>query len=81
MAALNQQQYKKFAAPDIRFKDPFNDVTGIDSLRAIFLHMFEEMERPAFQVTHRAKDAQEDAVWFLRWRSVGSSRRRSKTSW
>lgn len=71
----------EFAAPDIRFKDPFNDVTGIDPMRAIFLHMFEKMERPAFQVTHRAKDAQDDAVWFLRWRLTGQLRALSNRDW
>ncbi len=58
-------------APDVRFKDPFNDVTGIDAITAIFEHMFETVEEPAFRVLHRAQSAEDDSVWFLRWRLTG----------
>lgn len=67
--------------PDIRFKDPFNDVTGADAMHAIFHHMFNEMESPVFQVTHRAKDADDDSVWFLRWRLTGKLRSLSNRNW
>ncbi len=57
--------------PDVHFKDPFNDVTGIDAMRAIFEHMFETIEDPVFQVTHRAPSIENEKVWFLRWRLTG----------
>jgi len=57
--------------PDVRFKDPFNDVTGIDAMRAIFEHMFETVDDLTFQVTHRARSIEDDTVWFLRWRLTG----------
>lgn len=57
--------------PDVRFKDPFNDVTGIDAMTAIFNDMFEKVDEPAFRVTHRAQSAEDDTVWFLRWRLTG----------
>ena len=38
-------------APDARFKDPFNEVVGIDAIRRIFEHMFTTTEAPRFVVT------------------------------
>lgn len=52
------------AAPDVRFRDPFNDVTGRDAFKAVFRHMFEATEDPAFTVTHTARDG---AVAMYRW--------------
>jgi hypothetical protein len=34
-----------------RFKDPFNDVTGIAAIQQIFTHMFHALEQPHFVVT------------------------------
>lgn len=38
-------------APHARFKDPFNDVAGLDAIAAIFRHMFEQVGEPRFEVT------------------------------
>ena len=38
-------------APDVRFRDPFNDVRGIEELRRIFGHMYETLEEPRFAIT------------------------------
>ena len=32
-----------YVTEDVRFKDPFNDVQGIENMRAIFAHMFETL--------------------------------------
>ena len=37
-------------AGDARFKDPFNDVRGVDAIRAIFAHMFRTLREPRFVV-------------------------------
>ena len=74
-------QLADHVTPDIRFKDPFNDVTGTDAMHAIFRHMFEAMENPVFQVTHRAQDAHDETVWFLRWRLTGRLRSLSNRDW
>ena len=37
-------------SPQVRFTDPFNDVTGREAFRAIFTHMFETCE--AVSYTH-----------------------------
>jgi steroid delta-isomerase len=48
LASLDQ-----FYAADARFKDPFNEVVGIDAIRRIFAHMFEATDAPRFVVTER----------------------------
>lgn len=40
-------------APDARFKDPFNDVTGLPEIQRIFRHMFVALENPHFLITGR----------------------------
>lgn len=38
-------------AQDAHFKDPFNDVVGIDKIQAIYAHMFENLTNPRFEIT------------------------------
>lgn len=51
-------------APEARFKDPFNDVTGLSAIRGIFEHMFVALEAPRFIVSGRIV---QDAQCFLTW--------------
>ncbi len=37
-------------APEVHFRDPFNDVRGIGELRRIFGHMYETLEEPRFAI-------------------------------
>lgn len=37
-------------APDAYFKDPFNEVRGIEAIRRIFSHMFLQVDSPRFVV-------------------------------
>lgn len=37
-------------APDACFRDPFNEVRGIDELRRIFDHMYDSLDEPRFLV-------------------------------
>ena len=41
-----------YVAENVRFKDPFNDVMGSDKMKAVFLHMFDNVEDVKFKV-HR----------------------------
>ena len=47
-----------------RFKDPFNDVTGLPAIEGIFAHMFVALESPRFVVTERIVQGQQ---CFLTW--------------
>ncbi len=42
-----------FYCADARFKDPFNDVTGLASIARIYLHMFDQLHEPRFVITGR----------------------------
>ena len=37
--------------PEAYFRDPFNEVRGIEELRRIFGHMYETLEEPRFAIT------------------------------
>jgi hypothetical protein len=51
-------------APDARFKDPFNDVTGTPAIAHIFAHMFSALDQPRFVVTGQVVQATQ---CFLTW--------------
>lgn len=59
---------ESFVSADIRFKDPFNDLTGIDSFRNLLIEMLNNVEGLKFNVTHRAWT---EDVLFLRWSFQG----------
>lgn len=60
-------------AEDIRFADPFNDVTGVDAMRRVFQHMFETVGPVGFSVRHIAGDG---AVALMAWRFSAALRGR-----
>jgi hypothetical protein len=56
-------------APDVRFKDPFNEVRGVEAYRRLLAKMFEAVPDVRFTVSHRAVDGE---TCFLRWRCAGT---------
>ena len=42
---------KDFYCVDALFKDPFNEVQGVDAVAAIFSHMFDALIQPRFVIT------------------------------
>lgn len=51
-------------APDARFKDPFNDVRGVDAITRIFAHMYATTREPQFVIREHALHG--DRL-FIRW--------------
>ena len=49
---------------DAFFKDPFNEVTGVAHIVAIFQHMFEQVDAPRFVVTHQVVNGKDG---FITW--------------
>ena len=43
----------RFYAADAEFKDPFNEVRGVESIKHIFRHMFTQVAEPRFVVGSR----------------------------
>lgn len=62
-------------ARDAQFKDPFNDVRGIDAIVAIFEHMYQQVDDPRFFVRTRV---QQGADAFLVWDFTFRMKRFSK---
>ncbi|SMC26151.1 SnoaL-like domain-containing protein [Andreprevotia lacus DSM 23236] len=46
-------QVDQFYAPQARFKDPFNDVSGVVAIRRLFEHMFDTTDNPRFVMLER----------------------------
>jgi len=62
----------RFYAADTRFKDPFNEVVGVEAVAGIFGHMFANLDGPRFEV--RDLIVQGDQA-FLSWDFVFRMRR------
>lgn len=68
-----------FVTPDVRFADPFHDVTGREAMRAIFERMFEDVGDLRFRAhTRSASDEFGFFSWVLEgrlgnrpWRATG----------
>ena len=51
-------------APEVAFRDPFNDVRGVARFRAVLEGMFHELREPRFKVLDHAVSGR---VCYLRW--------------
>ena len=51
-------------AADAHFKDPFNDVQGLDAIRRIFAHMFVALRQPCFVITRQVTQGDD---CFITW--------------
>lgn len=60
---------REIYAVDAKFKDPFNNVQGIDAIQHLFSHMFEQVRDPVFVVTGQVM--QNDDL-FLTWEFIFS---------
>ena len=54
----------RYYAAQAQFKDPFNEVQGLEAIQAIFAHMFTALHEPRFVVTTRVVQGQQ---CFLTW--------------
>jgi hypothetical protein len=53
LSATSVARLPEFYAEDAAFKDPFNEVRGVDAIVRIFRHMFVQVAEPRFVVTGR----------------------------
>ena len=52
-----------------RFKDPFNDVTGIEEINKVFHHMFETLNTPKFVIDEAVLESD---VAYIKWKFTGA---------
>lgn len=56
-------------APEARFKDPFNEVTGLPAIRRVYAHMYEALDTPRFVVHEVIADGPQCVLtWDFRFR-------------
>jgi hypothetical protein len=60
----NLDELRTLCAPNVRFRDPFNDVRGDDQIVRIFAQMFDDVAEPAFEVVDTATSGLKS---YLRW--------------
>ena len=60
----NIDDIKQIYTEDVFFKDPFNEVNGIQHVIAIFDHMFHQLDQPRFVVTTHVSQGDQS---FLTW--------------
>ena len=58
-------------AKDVYFRDPFNEVTGVDKMQQIFAHMYETMGEVRFEILHCAMT---ETTGLFHWRIVATLR-------
>lgn len=60
--------FPEFYAANAYFKDPFNEVRGVEGIQRIFAHMFRQVEAPRFVVTDQVVDqVGATLVWEFRY--------------
>jgi ketosteroid isomerase-like protein len=57
-----------FFAQQARFRDPFNDVYGIEAIRQVFHHMFETLTAPKFVIEEAIIDSD---IAYIKWQFTG----------
>lgn len=57
-----------------RFKDPFNDVYGLERISTIFHHMFNTLTAPRFIVEESILDGD---VAYIKWQFTGSLKKKA----
>jgi steroid delta-isomerase len=60
----------EFFAHQARFKDPFNDVTGVEQISKVFHHMFETLNTPKFIIDEAVLESD---VAYIKWKFTGAS--------
>lgn len=65
MIPAELERLEEFCAPEVRFRDPFNDVTGVAAYRRVLEKMFADVGQPDFVITGRALAGER---LLLRWR-------------
>ncbi|MEI7612370.1 MAG: nuclear transport factor 2 family protein [Betaproteobacteria bacterium] len=69
LSVENLANFADFYAEDAYFKDPFNEVRGVEPIRRIFTHMFDQVAEPRFVVSERVvQGASAVLVWEFHYR-------------
>ncbi|MCG7914011.1 MAG: nuclear transport factor 2 family protein [Candidatus Thiodiazotropha weberae] len=71
------EQFDQVFNHQVHFKDPFNDVTGIESVKRVFRHMFNVCDSCQFEVGDRCGSGYQGFMhWKFHYTMKGSSKSR-----
>lgn len=65
-------EFRALCIDDVRFVDPFNDVTGIERFIGIFRHMYATVDAPRFEIVDHVLG---ERAAYVRWRFIGRPKR------
>jgi len=74
VGSLSQEtlpQITQYVSSDVLFRDPFNELVGIEKMQKIFAHMYETMGDVRFDILHHAMDGK---TGLLHWRIAATLR-------
>jgi len=57
-------EFSKWVSVDVHFRDPFNDVRGLEKMQSILMDMFERSSEPKFRVLEHRLGGD---TGFIRW--------------
>lgn len=58
LSLADAERFAEFYTEDAYFKDPFNEVRGLEAIQRIFRHMFKQVDAPRFRIVERVVDPQ-----------------------
>ena len=61
------KELRELCSPDVHFRDPFNDVRGIELFEKCMDKMFEDVGDPRFDVHDSVFSQQHQEIAYLRW--------------
>ncbi len=57
--------FKTIYHAQVKFKDPFNEVKGIDAVQHVFAHMYRNLDEPKFTITEYVDKAD---IAYVKWK-------------
>jgi hypothetical protein len=78
MTRASVPELRRLAAPGLRFRDPFNDIVGIDRVVAMLDAMYDTLDSPRFVIIDQTVGAQAS---YLRWRMTCRPKGRGGPDW
>lgn len=76
LTAQGISRLSDYVSPDVRFRDPFHDVRGVEEMEAIFSRLFRTVQGINFRVR---ESRGQGSFYFFRWILTGTLRRKEWT--
>lgn len=63
------QAFESIYSHEVRFKDPFNEVLGIEAVHGIFAHMYQTLDNPRFVIKEflEKKEPEKENIIYVQW--------------